>query len=142
MAGAIQALVERSPVATAIIAVPDGRFPTAIEATAYFVVSEALANVAKHAMASGAEVTIRIALLSALSQPIQRALIAPWRIATARVAVRTASGKNAQWAPLLISSSARVKEGSARLCWAANKPAASASGTECGRAPGLPQLVS
>jgi signal transduction histidine kinase len=59
LTGAIQALVERSPVATTVIAVPDGRFPTAIEATAYFVVSEALANVAKHAMASGAEVTIR-----------------------------------------------------------------------------------
>ena len=59
LTGAIQALVERSPVATTVIAVPDGRLPAAIEATAYFVVSEALANVAKHAMASGAEVTIR-----------------------------------------------------------------------------------
>ena len=58
LAGAIQALAERSPVATTITAVPDGRFPAAIEATAYFVVSEALANVAKHAMADGAEVTI------------------------------------------------------------------------------------
>jgi signal transduction histidine kinase len=58
LAGAIQALVERSPVATTITAVPDGRFPAPIEATAYFVVSEALANVAKHARASGAEVTI------------------------------------------------------------------------------------
>ena len=38
---------------------PDGRFPAAVEATAYFVVSEALANVAKHAMAGGAQVTIR-----------------------------------------------------------------------------------
>jgi signal transduction histidine kinase len=59
LAGAIQALAERSPVPTTIIAVPDGRFPAAIEATAYFVVSEALANVAKHAMAGSAEVTIR-----------------------------------------------------------------------------------
>jgi signal transduction histidine kinase len=59
LAGAIQALAERSPVATTIIAVPGGRFPAAIEATAYFVVSEALANVAKHAMAGSAEVTIR-----------------------------------------------------------------------------------
>ena len=59
LTGAIQALVERSPVATTVIAVPDWRLPAAIEATAYFVVSEALANVAKHAMASGAEVTIR-----------------------------------------------------------------------------------
>ena len=46
LAGAIQALAERSPVATTISAVPDGRFPAAIEATAYFVVCEALANVA------------------------------------------------------------------------------------------------
>ena len=58
LAGAIQALVERSPVATTITAVPGGRFPAAIEATAYFVVSEALANVAKHAMAGSAEVRI------------------------------------------------------------------------------------
>ena len=50
LAGAIQALAERSPADT-IIAVPGGRFPAAIEATAYFVVCEALANVAKHAMA-------------------------------------------------------------------------------------------
>jgi signal transduction histidine kinase len=59
LAGAIQALAERSPVPTTIITVPAGRFQTAIEATAYFVVSEALANVAKHAMAGSAEVTIR-----------------------------------------------------------------------------------
>ena len=59
LAGAIQALVERSPVATTIVAVPSGRFPAAIEATAYFVVSEALANVAKHALAGSAQVTVR-----------------------------------------------------------------------------------
>jgi signal transduction histidine kinase len=58
LAGAIQALVERSPVATTVTAVPDGRFPAAIEATAYFVVSEALTNVAKHAMADSAAVAI------------------------------------------------------------------------------------
>jgi signal transduction histidine kinase len=59
LAGAVQALVERSPVAVTITEVPDGRFPAAVEATAYFVISEALANVAKHAMADGAQVTIR-----------------------------------------------------------------------------------
>jgi signal transduction histidine kinase len=59
LTGAVQALVERSPVAVTITAVPDERFPAAVEATAYFVVSEALANVAKHAMAGGARVTIR-----------------------------------------------------------------------------------
>jgi signal transduction histidine kinase len=59
LSGAIQALAERSLVATTITAVPDGRFPAAIEATAYFVVSEALANVAKHAGAGGAQVIIQ-----------------------------------------------------------------------------------
>ena len=56
--GAVQALAERSPVATTVTAVPTGRFPAPIEATAYFVVSEALANVAKHAPAATAEVAI------------------------------------------------------------------------------------
>jgi signal transduction histidine kinase len=37
-----------------------GRLPTAIEATAYFVVAEALTNVAKHARARHAEVMARI----------------------------------------------------------------------------------
>jgi signal transduction histidine kinase len=59
LAGAVQALVERSRVAATITAVPSGRFPAAIESTAYFVVSEALANVAKHSMAGAAQVTIR-----------------------------------------------------------------------------------
>ena len=57
--GAIQALVERSPVLTTVIAVPAGRYPAPIEATAYFVVSEALANVAKHAPGATAQVAIR-----------------------------------------------------------------------------------
>jgi signal transduction histidine kinase len=38
-----------------------GRLPPAIEATAYFVVAEALTNVAKHARAAHATVTARIA---------------------------------------------------------------------------------
>jgi signal transduction histidine kinase len=59
LAGGIQALAERSPVATTITAVPAGRLPAPIEATAYFVVSEALANVAKHAAAGNVQVTIR-----------------------------------------------------------------------------------
>ena len=59
LAGAVEALAERSPVPTTISEVPQQRFPAAIEATAYFVVSEALANVAKHSEASSAEVMIR-----------------------------------------------------------------------------------
>ena len=37
-----------------------GRLPAAVEATAYFVVAEALTNVAKHARAEHAAVTARI----------------------------------------------------------------------------------
>ncbi len=37
-----------------------GRLPAAVEATAYFVVAEALTNVAKHARAGRAEVTARV----------------------------------------------------------------------------------
>jgi signal transduction histidine kinase len=59
LAGAIQALAERSPAVVTITEVPRERFPAVIEATAYFVVSEALANVAKHARAGTAQVSIR-----------------------------------------------------------------------------------
>jgi signal transduction histidine kinase len=58
--GALQALAERSTVAVTIASVPPGRFPAAVEATAYFVVSEALANVAKHALTDAAVVTLRV----------------------------------------------------------------------------------
>jgi signal transduction histidine kinase len=42
------------------IAVSVDRLPAAVEATAYFVVAEALTNVAKHARATGAEVLARV----------------------------------------------------------------------------------
>src|SRR5262249_17268904 len=53
------ALVERCVVPVTVTEVPRERFPAVIEATAYFVVSEALANVAKHARAGTAQVSIR-----------------------------------------------------------------------------------
>ena len=56
--GALQSLIERSPVQTALGSVPDERYPPTVEATAYFVVSEALANVAKHAGARRASVNL------------------------------------------------------------------------------------
>ena len=59
LAGALEALAERSPIPAMIVDVPRQRFAAAIEATVYFVVSEALANVAKHSMARSAQVTIR-----------------------------------------------------------------------------------
>jgi signal transduction histidine kinase len=42
------------------IGVPKGRYPSAVEATAYFVVAEALTNVVKHAQAKHATVGIEV----------------------------------------------------------------------------------
>jgi signal transduction histidine kinase len=55
----VDTLASRMPVPVAID-VSVGRLPAAIEATGYFLVSEALTNVAKHARAGHAEVTARI----------------------------------------------------------------------------------
>ncbi len=56
LGAAITALAERSPVPATVRSVPDRRLPAAIEATAYFVVSESLANVAKHAGATNVSI--------------------------------------------------------------------------------------
>jgi signal transduction histidine kinase len=56
----VVALASRMPVPVEI-GVSAGRLPAAVEATAYFVVAEALTNVAKHAHAHQAEVTARVA---------------------------------------------------------------------------------
>jgi signal transduction histidine kinase len=53
---AIAALAERSVVPTVVSEMPDRRLSSAVDATAYFVVSEALANVAKYASATQASV--------------------------------------------------------------------------------------
>ncbi|MGW6280748.1 histidine kinase [Kribbella sp. NPDC055071] len=58
LADAVTALVERSAVATVLLGVPSRRYPQPIETTAYYVVSEALTNVAKHAPAATAQVEI------------------------------------------------------------------------------------
>ena len=57
LAAAITSLTARTPVPVAL-ELPAERFSPLVESTAYFVVSEALANVAKHADASEASVTI------------------------------------------------------------------------------------
>ena len=54
LGAALRSLAERSAVPVELRSAPDRRFPPEIEATAYFFVSEALANVAKHAEASRA----------------------------------------------------------------------------------------
>jgi signal transduction histidine kinase len=56
---AVDALASRMPVPVAVD-LPAERFPAAVEATAYFVVAEALTNVAKHAHARRAEVSARV----------------------------------------------------------------------------------
>jgi PAS domain S-box-containing protein len=55
---ALEALAERTPV-TVDLEAPGERLPDHIEATAYYIVSEALTNVVKHAAADHARVTIR-----------------------------------------------------------------------------------
>lgn len=56
---ALRSLSERSAVRVRLLAVPPGRFEPAIEAVAYFVISEALANAAKHASAKEVSVAVR-----------------------------------------------------------------------------------
>jgi signal transduction histidine kinase len=57
LAAAIRELAERSSFAVAV-EVSSRRFPAAVESAAYFVCSEALANVAKHARAARASIRI------------------------------------------------------------------------------------
>jgi signal transduction histidine kinase len=55
----VEALVSRVPLPVSVD-VPAERLPDGVEATAYFVVSEALTNVVKHARAASARVTARV----------------------------------------------------------------------------------
>ena len=56
---ALQALASRAPVPVEVQADPEERLPGNVESAAYFVVSEALANVAKYAQATEAAVAVR-----------------------------------------------------------------------------------
>ena len=57
----MRALADRSPVAVTSLDLTSDRFPAAIESTVYFVVAEALTNVAKHADASSVTIAVRSA---------------------------------------------------------------------------------
>jgi signal transduction histidine kinase len=56
---ALRSLAERSPVPVRVVAASAQRFTPAVEAAAYFVVSEALANAAKHAQASDVTISLK-----------------------------------------------------------------------------------
>jgi len=55
---ALEDLASRATVPVDVIAAPDERLPDAVEAAAYFVVSECLANISKHAQATTATVSV------------------------------------------------------------------------------------
>ena len=56
---ALEDLASRATVPVDVVATPDERLPDPVEAAAYFVVSECLANVGKHAEATSATVSVR-----------------------------------------------------------------------------------
>jgi signal transduction histidine kinase len=56
---AVAALAGRAPLEVEVAQLPDDRLPEQVESAAYFVVAEALTNVAKYAQASRANVSIR-----------------------------------------------------------------------------------
>jgi signal transduction histidine kinase len=58
---ALRALTGRSPVPVKLLGPPLGRLPRAVETAAYFVVAEALTNVAKHAATASVLVTVEFA---------------------------------------------------------------------------------
>jgi signal transduction histidine kinase len=58
LAAALDDLAGRATVPVEVLGVPDDRLPDAVEAAAYFVVSECLANASKHAEASVASVRV------------------------------------------------------------------------------------
>ncbi|WP_189223460.1 sensor histidine kinase [Saccharothrix coeruleofusca] len=60
LAAALGELADRSAIPVAVEADLPERLPAPVEATAYFVVSEALANAAKHSGATGVSVTARV----------------------------------------------------------------------------------
>jgi signal transduction histidine kinase len=56
--GAVRSLVARTPLPVTVLAVPDERLPSEVETAAYFVIAEALTNVAKYAQATEATVSV------------------------------------------------------------------------------------
>jgi signal transduction histidine kinase len=60
LAAALNDLATRASVPVELVAVPPKRLPDAVESTVYFLVSECLANVGKHAQATEATVSVAV----------------------------------------------------------------------------------
>jgi signal transduction histidine kinase len=58
LAAALQALAGRAPMPVELRGIPEERLPAPVESAAYFVVAEALTNVARYAQATRAEVSV------------------------------------------------------------------------------------
>src|SRR5262249_33481628 len=58
LAAALNSLAERSPVPVVLTQLPDGRLPDSIEAAIYYLVAEAITNIAKYAHATEASVAV------------------------------------------------------------------------------------
>ena len=58
LVAAVESLAERSPVPAEVVCVPMERLPAPVEVTVYYIVAEALANVAKHAQATSVRITV------------------------------------------------------------------------------------
>jgi signal transduction histidine kinase len=58
LGAALRTLARRSPIPVDLEVTTEGRFPESVEVAAYYVTSEALANAAKHAQASGVKVSL------------------------------------------------------------------------------------
>jgi PAS domain S-box-containing protein len=63
---ALESLAGRAPIPVTVTGVPPDRLPDAVEAAAYYVVAEALTNVAKYAAASAARVHVEVRKASAV----------------------------------------------------------------------------
>src|SRR5262249_59988494 len=58
LVAALDALAERAPVPVTLTRIPDGRLPDPIEAAIYYLVAEAITNIAKYAHATEASVAV------------------------------------------------------------------------------------
>src|SRR6266851_5380185 len=58
LVSAVQALADRTPIATTVSAAIDRRYPEPVESTAYFFVAESVANSVKHSSAAAIEIRI------------------------------------------------------------------------------------